>query len=354
MAKLESTKTINLALQGGGSHGAFTWGVLDYLLEDGRLEFEGVSGTSAGAMNAVALANGFAQAKTEGRDARELARESLKNFWTAITSLDPKNSAQGKMWDAMFGGWKFGPQSSSELMGKAASLWFSPYQTNPLDFNPLLDVLEKQIDFPRLAKLASPKVYVTATHVATGRAEVFTGSKLTPKAVMASACLPMLFKAVEINGELYWDGGYSGNPYMQPLINHSTSRDIVLVQINPIKRDLPPDSSEEIMDRMNELTFNASLLAQMRAIDFVQRMQSEGRLDNERYKNLLMHRIDGGEALEAYSAHTKTSAEAKMIGALFELGRQAGKRWLTKHFAHLNQQGTVNIGRDYLGKGEVA
>jgi NTE family protein len=337
---------INLALQGGGSHGAFTWGVLDWLLEDARLDIEGVSGTSAGAMNAVALANGLAAAGKKD-DPRELARASLAKFWDAVTSLDPTNSVQSNLWSLMLGGWRM-EQAPTNFLNNAASNLFSPYQTNPLDINPLRSLLEKQIDFERIAKMASPKIFVSATRVSSGKAEIFSGKRLTAQAVMASACLPMVFQAVEIEGELYWDGGYSGNPALHPLIYKCDCRDIMLVQINPLRRDSHPNTAQEIMDRVNELTFNASLLAQMRAIDFVKRMLAQGRLDNKLYKDILLHRIDGGEALEAYPASSKLSAQTGLVKDLFELGRKAAKSWMARHFEAIGKQGTVNIARDYL------
>jgi NTE family protein len=334
-------KLVNLALQGGGSHGAFTWGALDALLEDGRLEFDGISGTSAGAMNAIALAHGFATAKNK-TDARDNARESLAFFWKEIINLAAVSSLQRSVLDVFLGGWRF-----NEIAKQAASQ-FSPYQTNPLDINPLKDLLERLFDFERIAKLGAPKVFVSATRVSSGKAEIFSGKRLTATSVMASACLPMLFQAVEIDGEHYWDGGFSGNPAIHPLIYRCQSADVVLVQINPLERNNLPNRAAEIMDRINELTFNASLLSQMRAIDFVNRMLLDGRLHPGRYREVLLHRIDGGETLEAYPASSKTTADAEMIQSLFELGRTCGKRWLTKQFDHVGVKTTINIARDYL------
>ena len=343
--------TINLGLQGGGSHGAFTWGVLDMLLEDGRLSLEGISGTSAGAMNAVALAHGLALADKgkngDDTEQREAARAFLAKFWTDVTSMDSVNTAQRNLWGLILGGWQL-EQAPTNILADATSRLFSPYQTNPLDINPLRAWLEREIDFERIAKLKSPKIFVSATRVSSGKAEIFSGKRLTAQAVMASACLPMVFQAVEIDGEMYWDGGYSGNPALHPLIYQCDSRDIVLVQINPIKRNAHPNTASEIMDRITELTFNASLLAQMRAIDFVKRMLAQGRLDAARYKDVLLHRIDGGEALEAYPASTKRQADAALIKNLFELGRECARRWLARNFDALGKQGTVNIARDYL------
>jgi NTE family protein len=336
-------KTISLALQGGGSHGAFTWGVLDALLEDGRLHVDGISGASAGAMNAVALGHGFALAKgdkTKKIDRREAARESLASFWNAVITLSAASSLQQSMMDAWMGGWK--------IAAPAVQASFSPYQTNPLDINPLRNLVEKQFDFERIGKLADPRIYVSATHVNTGKAEIFSGKRLTAAALMASACLPMLFQAVEIDGEHYWDGGYSGNPALHPLIYRCHATDIILVQINPLERNAAPTDGADIMDRINELTFNASLLAQMRSIDFVNRMLERGNLDENRYRKVLLHRIDGGEALEAYPASSKTTADGAMVNKLRDLGRECALKWLKKRFADVGVKSTVDITRDYL------
>lgn len=334
-------KLVNLALQGGGSHGAFTWGVLDALLEDGRLDFDGISGTSAGAMNAVALAHGFATAGKKA-DPREAARASLARLWDEIVKLGAASTLQRNMLDVFLGGWRF-----NEVAQQAASQ-FSPYQTNPLDINPLRSLLGQLFDFDRIAVLGGPKVFVSATHVVTGKAEIFSGKRLNAASVMASACLPMLFQAIEIGGESYWDGGYAGNPAIHPLIYRCHSADIILVQINPLERNSVPNTAPEIMDRINELTFNASLLSQMRAVDFVNRMLRAGSLPKSRYREVLLHRVDGGEALEAYPASSKATADGGLIQSLCELGRTCGKHWLGRHFAQVGEKSTVNIARDYL------
>jgi len=343
---------INLGLQGGGSHGAFTWGVLDVLLQDPRIDIEGISGTSAGAMNAVALAHGFAQCLGKPQaDAREAARESLANFWNGIVAMGALGQAQRAPFDLMFG-FAGGPHSPTaawaDAMARAWSGSMSPYQSNPMDLNPLKDFVERQVDFERLAQLKELKVFVVATRVSDGKAEVFSGKRLTASAVMASACLPMMFQAVEIDGDHYWDGGYAGNPAIHPLIYDCTSRDIMLVQINPIVRDKLPTNAIEIMDRLNEITFNSALIAEMRAIDFVKRLLSEGKLDSAQYKDVLMHRIDGGEVLEQLGATTKVSTDAKLISALRDLGQAHAQQWLAEHHADLGVRSSINIAADYL------
>ena len=353
---------LNLALQGGGSHGAFTWGVLDALLEDGRIDIEGVSGTSAGAMNAVVLAHGLVQAQGQSRLARnESARQALAKFWDGIVSMGAMSSSvtqsmdwQKSPFNVLFGQLAGGLWSSTSWSDEIARYWsttMSPYQSNPFDINPLKDFLAGQVDFERLAAApasAKPKVFVVATRIKSGKAEIFSGKRLTAAAVMASACLPMVFRAVEIEGDHFWDGGYSGNPALHPLLYNCQSRDIMLVQINPIERKELPTQPGEIADRVNEITFNAGLVAEMRAIDFVKRLLAEGKLDAAHYKDVLMHRIDGGLALEKYSASSKSSTGLALIHSLRDLGISSTKEWLAKHYQALGHECTVNIARDYL------
>ena len=326
------SKKINLALQGGGAHGAFTWGVLDALLQDPEIAFEGISGTSAGAMNAVALVQGWCNGLDKGTDPREAARDCLKKFWSGVTNMQSTlNSAPAAQWWA-----------------KLATQWMSPYQSNPMDLNPLRSHLDALIDFDRLNAFKAIKCFVAATQVTSGKAEIFSGKRLTVEAVMASACLPTIFKAVEIEGEAYWDGGFSGNPAFHPLIYHCETADIVLVQLNPVVRESLPTTVDDIADRINEINFNASVISQMRAIAFVQRLLADGKLDPNHYKNVLMHRIDGGDDLEAYTAATKLKADATQTLALFTLGQDRAKQWLSKNRDDIGSKSSVNIARDYL------
>lgn len=331
---------LNLALQGGGSHGALTWGVLDALLEDGQWQFDGVSGTSAGAMNAVALAHGFAQAAQQHKDPEDahlagcaLARESLTRLWEGVGALGSLT------WGT--------PLSAANPLVGMMSQWFSPYQTNPLGINPLRKLLEREVDFSLLCSartgVVGPKVFVCATNVRTGRGEIFFGPRLSADAVMASACLPMLFKAVEIEGEAYWDGGYSGNPALHPLIYQTDTSDILLVQINPVEHLDVPSSASEIMERMNEVTFNASLLAELRAIEFVRRLLAEGKLDARRYKSVRMHRIDGGSVLASFGADSKLRADLAFVRKLFALGRTVGQEWLHAHRKDVGVRPSIKI-----------
>jgi NTE family protein len=223
----------------------------------------------------------------------------------------------------------------------------SPYQSNPLNLNPLRDLLVDQVDFHAVAK-GPLKVFASATHVPTGRAVIFTGARLDASAVLASACLPQLFKAVEIDGEAYWDGGYSANPALTPLIQSCASADLMLVQINPLRVPDTPQSAADIDDRVNELTFNASLLTQMRTIEYVNSLIARGSLRGPSVRTVRMHRVDGGEAIRTFPSSSRTSADAAMIDALFRMGQQAATHWLQHHYDALGQHGTVDIRRDYL------
>jgi NTE family protein len=338
-------RTLNLALQGGGSHGAFTWGVLDALLADPRVAFEGLSGASAGAVNAVVLAGGYAQAAAQGRDPRQGARDALARLWEAIGAWNTLGTLQRQWAQLLWGG--TATEFARDWMAQAFRGTVSPYQSNPLGVNPLRDLLREQVDFEAVQQ-GPLKVFVSATHVATGRAVVFTGKRVDADAVLASACLPMLFQAVEIDGEAYWDGGYSANPALTPLIQSCGSDDLMLVQINPLRSDGVPKSSGEIGDRIGELTFNASLLTQMRAIEFINGLIARGVLREGVCKSVRMHRIDAGEAIHKYPSSTRTSTDAAMIRALFEMGQEATAQWLERHYDAIGRHGTVNIRGDYL------
>jgi NTE family protein len=344
MSDAPEVKTINLALQGGGSHGAFTWGCLDALLADGRVAPDGISGTSAGAMNAVALAHGWLQ---DRNDRHESARESLAAFWNGVISMSALTNLQRAPFDILSGAWRR-PSAGNNFWGETLSRIFSPYQTNPLDINPLRDFLEKQIDFERIQKSRELKLFIAATQVASGKAEIFTGQRITAQSVMASACLPMIFQAVEIDGQQYWDGGYSANPAIHPLFKRCASHDVLLVQINPLSRDKHPRTSREILDRVTEMSFNTSLLGEIRAIDFVNRLMAQQRLDPAKYKEVFMHRIDGGEELEALGSSSKLNTQAEFIRGLYELGTARGAQWLKKSYNDLGVKSSINIARDYL------
>ncbi|MGH7248559.1 MAG: patatin-like phospholipase family protein, partial [Pseudomonadota bacterium] len=266
-----TTKRINLALQGGGAHGAFTWGVLEHLLSDERLAVEGISGTSAGAVNAVMVADGLA------RGGRTEAQKRLADFWRAVSSTGNLPNLQRAVTERLL---SFTPLEGTPVQAwfDALSRYFSPYDVNPLNINPLKDLIERFVDFEALRSCSDLQIFISATSVQTGRVRIFPREKITADAVMASACLPLLFRAVEIDGVPYWDGGYLGNPVIFPFFRTTGTEDVLVVQINPLVRRETPTSSSQIMNRINEITFNSSLISEYRAIDFVARLIDQGRL----------------------------------------------------------------------------
>jgi len=329
-------KSVNLALQGGGSHGAFTWGVLDRLLEDGRLGIEAISGTSAGAMNAVVLADGYMEGGPEG------ARQALHNFWAAISHSATASPIQRSPINVFMGDWSL-DNSPAYLLLDLMSRLASPYDLNPLNLNPLKDLIEAQVDFDCIRDCECIKLFVSATNVHSGRVKVFTCKDITPDAVMASACLPHLFQAVEIDGVPYWDGGYIGNPVLFPFFDSCASNDLILVQINPIERTATPTTAREILDRVNEITFNSSLMKEFRAIDFVGRLINGGKLDPQHYRQIFLHRIHAEEEILSLSASSKVNAEWLFLTHLRDIGRDAMRHWLDRHYSSIGSKSTVDI-----------
>ncbi|HEX2238785.1 MAG TPA: patatin-like phospholipase family protein [Gammaproteobacteria bacterium] len=329
-------KPINLALQGGGAHGAFTWGVLDRLLEDERITIEAISGTSAGAMSAVALADGFQKNGCMG------ARQALLSFWRAVSQVACFSPFQRTPLDRLIGNWSLNT-SPGYLMMDLLSRLASPYDVNPLNLNPLRDFLAQQIDFDSVRRCGGIKLFISATNVRTGRARIFGNSELSADVVMASACLPDLFQAVEINGDPYWDGGYMGNPALHPFIYRCATRDILIVQINPIEAPGTPKRAREILDRLNEITFNSSLLAELRAIEFVTRQLDEGQLDPKRYKRMLIHRIGGDSELKSLDASSKLNVEWAFLEELHGWGYRAADQWIAAHFDNIGRASTVDV-----------
>lgn len=320
---------VNLALQGGGSHGAFTWGVLDRLLEDGRLDFEGLSGASAGAVNAALLAHGWLEG---GRDG---ARAALSGFWHAV------GNASGIFGSAPFGPW---------MALFARSL--SPYQFNPANLNPLRSLLASHIDFERLRAAAAQRLFVSATNVRTNRIRIFRGEEISVDAVMASACLPMVFQAVEIDGESYWDGGYLADPPLYPFFYECATRDLLVVMVNPLVREAKPIQPGDIFDRIHEVSFNASLISEMRAIAFVHKLLDEGWLKKQyesRLRNVLVHMVRADTALVGLGSDTKYQTSLHFLRDLHERGRAAADQWLASSLRHVGRRSSVDIRRTFLG-----
>ena len=334
-------KRINLALQGGGAHGAFTWGVLDRLLEDERIEIEGICGTSAGAMNAVALAHGMAEDGAAG------ARRTLDRFWHGVAEAGRFSPIQRGPLDRLLGTWKL-DHSPSYAAFDLITRMLSPYQTNPCNYHPLERVLEEVVDFETVRRCTAVKLFICATNVRTGKIKVFDREEVCREAILASACLPFLFQAVEYHGEYYWDGGYMGNPAIYPLIYRCASPDVMIVQINPLYRETIPGTAREIMDRVNEISFNSSLMREMRAIAFVGRLVEEGKLDRRHYKRMNIHLLEADEQLKPLGASSKLNAERAFLEHLKAIGRAACERWLARNFDQIGVNSTVDLIETYL------
>lgn len=340
MARTDAILPLSLALQGGGAHGAFTWGVVDRLLEAGRFSISGLSGTSAGAMNAVVIASGLAK----GGPAE--ARAALAQFWRDVSRDGRLSPLQRTTFDRLMGNWSLA-KTPAYIAFEMASRFLSPYDFNPLNINPLRELLEAHVDFEAIRR-SDVKVFISATNVQTGRARIFGHEEMSADAVMASACLPFLFQAVEIDGVPYWDGGYMGNPPLFPLYEHAEADDILLVQINPIRREETPRTAAEIQNRINEITFNASLLAQLRVIDQVTQMAEKGLLSRlalggSGYRRVRLHRIGGADQLAGLDVSSKLNAEWAFFQHLRDLGREAADVFLTAHGDDVGRRSTLDL-----------
>ncbi|MCO7245684.1 patatin-like phospholipase family protein [Halomonas sp. Mc5H-6] len=333
-------KSLDLALQGGGSHGAYTWGVIDRLLADSRVEIEGISGTSAGAMNGVVMADALT------RGDKETAREALRDFWQAVSRAGMASPIRRSPLDKLTGNWSL-EHSPGYIAMDLMSRLVSPYQFNPLNVNPLREIVAERIDFDRVRRCEQLKLFVTATNVRTGKQRVFRRHEMSLDAVMASACLPFVFQAVEIDGEAYWDGGYMGNPALFPLMEECSARDILLVQINPIRRDTLPTTASAIMNRLNEITFNSALIKEVRMIAMLKQVLDAQGIENC-YQQALFHRISGEGALLPLSVSSKLNAEWPFLCHLFEQGHAAADRWLEDNIDALGERSTLDIDDVYL------
>jgi NTE family protein len=331
-------KKFNLALQGGGAHGALAWGVIDRLMEHGGLEIEGIVGTSAGAMNAAVTAYGLAAGGPEG------ARQALYTFWKKISDAAKAGPLQPTIWDKMLkpgtGSIEFSP---GYVLSDFMSRMFSPYQLNPMNTNPLREVLSSVIDFGFMHRERKVKLFICASNVMTGRIRVFDQTDVTVDAVLASACLPFMFQAVEIDGQYYWDGGYMGNPPLYPLIYHTESRDVLIVQLNPINIREVPTSAQAILDRINTLSFNSSLMREMRAIDFVTKLIDGGFDDGGRLKRVYIHTIDAEDVMNRLGVSSKLNADWDFLMYLFETGRARASEFLDAHYDKIGKQSSTNI-----------
>ena len=328
-------KRINLALQGGGAQGAFSWGVIDQLLADDRLVIDGVSGTSAGAVNAVVLADGLA------RGGPPDARQRLADFWRAASFDGNLTDLQRGVVERLF---SLVPRPGTpHWLGAFAQLW-SPYDLNPLNINPLKELIERFVDFELIRADIDRALFVSATNVRTGEPRVFGRAEMSAEAVMASACLPALFRAVEIEGEAYWDGGYSSNPALLPLLGATSADDLLIVQINPRVHDKVPASAREIMSRASEITFNASLLAELRTIALVNQLIDQGRLPHGgEHRRTRLHRIVMTDLGEAFNARSKLDNDYESFERLHKLGQRATRRFLDAHFDDIGTRSSIDL-----------
>ncbi|MBI3505810.1 MAG: patatin-like phospholipase family protein [Proteobacteria bacterium] len=334
-------KRLNLALQGGGSHGAFTWGVLDRLLEDDRLIIEAISGTSAGAMNAAVMAAGYADSGRAG------AREALATFWHRVAEAGRYGPIQRMPWDKLTHNYRL-DHTPSYIMLDMMSRLFSPYQLNPTNAHPLRDILAESIDLEKLRQPGGIRLFICATNVRTGKIKVFENAELSIDALLASACLPFMFQAVEIGGEHYYDGGYMGNPPLYPLIYKGSSHDVIIVQINPLIRKEIPTSAREIMDRVNEISFNASLMREMRAVYFVTSLIDSGQLDANKHHRMYVHMIENEDKLRELHASSKLNADPEFLEYLRDLGRDSTERWLATHYDQLAVESSVDLAATFM------
>ncbi|MCS6891019.1 MAG: patatin-like phospholipase family protein [Rhodovarius sp.] len=341
VSRSRAPRRVNLALQGGGTHGAFTWGVLDRLLEEEWLCFDGISGTSAGAINGAVVALGLLEGGREG------ARAALDRFWRDLGTRFALSPLQSTPLEKALWGWDMTYSLAWRAFDTLTRV-ASPYQFNPfpIEFNPLRRALESSLDLKRLREdPAGIRLFVSATNVRTGKPRVFRREEITVDALLASACLPNIFRAVEIDGEAYWDGGYLGNPALWPLYHERLAPDIILVQLNPLYRPELPTSVSDIMNRLNEISFNASLMSEIRAIDFVQRLLDAGRLEQPRYRRIFLHLIEDEARMRAFKLSTKFNGDWHFLTTLRDYGREAAERFLSAHADSLGRESTLDTRR---------
>ncbi len=336
----QGPKVVNLALQGGGSHGAFTWGVLDRLLEeDAYLKIEGLSGTSAGAMNAAIFAQGYIKGGAFG------ARDLLDQYWRGVSKLASFGVARRNMVDKMMGNWNL-DQNPGAAMLTTWQRMVSPYQTNPLNINPLRDMIEQMIDFDAIRNSSKFRLFICATRVETGRPRVFERKELTLDALMASACLPLTFQAVTIDGEPYWDGGYTANPALMPLIETASSPDLVLVPITPFSRPGTPGKPVEIINRANEIGFAVPLLSELNTIALARKLVLDQPIrseEAERFARLRLHMLSAENEMREFGAASKFNVQLDFLLRLKEIGRNAADRWLKANWDHLGHRPSVDV-----------
>ena len=332
-------KVVNLALQGGGSHGAFTWGVLDRFLEEERLKFEGVTATSAGAVNAVVLADGLAAGGREG------AKNALRVYWAKVAALSSRGVFQPSVFD------KTNPSHGLEhspgyVFMESLTYFASPYQINPLNYNPLKDLLEETVDFERVRQQQLVKLFISATNVETAKVKIFEGRELHANHVLASTCLPLMMQAVQIEGECYWDGSFSGNPALFPLLLNCDATDVMMVHITPAERPGVPTTSPSIMNWMQEISFNTSLIREMRTIAYLNRLIDAGKVDGGR--RTLVHLIEGEDLIRKLSWSSRLNGDWDFLVHLHGMGRRLADKWLAANFDRIGVVSTVDLQEKYF------
>lgn len=335
--KSSKTKNISLALQGGGSHGAFTWGVLDRFLEDDSINITSISATSAGAMNAAVMSYGFA------KGGKKLAKELLESFWKKVSFISSLSPMQPSFFEKIIG---INNTNNNTFVQAADAMrhFFSPYQLNFLDVNPLKDVLNEIIDFEELKDINKIKLFINATNVKTGRMKIFTNGDISDKTLLASACLPYITQAVTIDDQKYWDGGFSGNPSLSPLINDTDCSDIVVVQIVPFNIDETPVNIPDIIDRVNEISFNNALIKEIEKIESINGLLDENKsMHSKKYRKVSLHLIGNEEIFTSLTRASKLNADLQFLTYLRDAGRQTADEWLKKNFENLGNKTTLSV-----------
>lgn len=340
-ARRQGVKSVNLALQGGGAHGAFAWGVLDRLLEEDAIAFDGISATSAGAVNAIVCAYGLSKG---GRDG---AREALRDFWQKISCAARLSPLQPSFFDRVIGNYSL-ETSPVFLLFHMLTQVVSPYELNPFNYNPLLDVLEQVVDFELLRRNSQIKLFLSATNVRSGKIRVFENHEMSAEVVLASTCLPFIFQAVRIGEDHYWDGGYMGNPALFPLIYNCDCSDILVVHINPISRPNVPTTAAEILNRINEISFNSSLMREIRAVEFLNRLVDEGRAPTPHIRQVRLHAVAADEVMQQLGAASKLNADWDFLNDLYVIGREKAGAWLQGDFTKVGIESSIDIRSKYL------
>jgi NTE family protein len=331
-----SSKTVSLALHGGGAHGAFTWGVLDRLLDQRDLVLDGISGTSAGAINGCLLAQGLSHGRAR-------AKQELARFWRRISEVGMAafSPYQATPYHSLLRSWNLDWSPAGAWLD-AMALFVSPYQLNPLDRNPLRELLDECLDFAQLTAPEVPRLFVGATNLKTNKMKVFRNAELCPEALLASGCLPQLHRAVEVGGEFYWDGGFTGNPVLSPLIRECEARDLILVQVSPTRREQLPISARDIADRLNEVAMNAALMRELDVIAMITRLVEEGTIQHPRYKAIRLHQIADPAVMAGLGQRSKHNTAWAFLTYLRDAGRACAAQWLADNQDRIGRESTLD------------